>query len=126
MRKYLYLIILCVVFACCKGSQQKGNTAESNGKDSVANSDGTPTVTVTIPPYRFFVDKIAGDKVAVHVMLSNRTYPEPAELSPQSMMGLSQRAIYPKVGSNGRIIASNILKALCELEPKDKTFFGKN
>lgn len=35
MRKYLYLIILCVVFAGCKGSQQKGNTAESNGKESV-------------------------------------------------------------------------------------------
>ena len=28
MRKYLYLIILCVVFAGCKGSQQKGNTSE--------------------------------------------------------------------------------------------------
>ena len=28
--------------------------------------------------------------------------------------------------SNARIIASNILKALCELEPKNKTFFEKN
>lgn len=40
-------------FAGCKGSQQKGNTAESNGKESVANSDGKPAVTVTIPPYKF-------------------------------------------------------------------------
>lgn len=28
--------------------------------------------------------------------------------------------------SNARIIASNILKALCELEPKNKAFFEKN
>lgn len=40
MRKYLYLIILCVAFAGCKGSQQKGHTAESNGKESVANKIG--------------------------------------------------------------------------------------
>ena len=76
MRKYLYLIILCVVFAGCKGSQQKGKTAESNGKESVANSDGKPAVTVTIPPYKFFVDKIAGDKVDVNVMVSNGNNPE--------------------------------------------------
>ena len=172
MRKYLYLIILCVVFAGCKGSQQKGNTAESNGKESVANSDGKPTVTVTIPPYRFFVDKIAGDKVDVNVMVSNGNNPETYEPYAQQMMELSRSALYLKVGSigfeqtwmkklqdnapdmkvidtsvgikpaqipggnidphvwmsckNARIIASNMLKALCELEPKHKTFFEKN
>ena len=86
MRKYLYLIILCVVFAGCKGSQQKGNTAESNGKESVANSDGKPAVTVTIPPYKFFVDKIAGDKVDVNVMVSNGNNPETYEPYAQQMM----------------------------------------
>ena len=162
MRKYLYLIILCVVFAGCKGSQQKGNTAESNGKESVANSDGKPAVTVTIPPYKFFVDKIAGDKVDVNVMVSNGNNPETYEPYAQQMMELSRSALYLKVGSigfeqtwmkklqdnapdmkvidtsvgikpaktpggrNARIIASNIFKALCNLEPKNKAFFEKN
>ena len=40
----------------CKSNQQKAGMAESNAK---------PTVTVTIPPYKYFVDKIAGDKVDV-------------------------------------------------------------
>ncbi len=172
MRKYLYLIILCVVFAGCKGSQQKGKTAESNGKESVADSDGKPAVTVTIPPYKYFVDKIAGDKVDVNVMVSNGNNPETYEPYADQMMELSKSALYLKVGSigfeqtwmkklqdnapdmkvidtsagikpaktpggnidphvwmscsNARIIASNILKALCNLEPKNKPFFEKN
>ena len=172
MRKYLYLIILCVAFAGCKGSQQKGHTAESNGKESVANSDGKPAVTVTIPPYKFFVDKIAGDKVDVNVMVSNGNNPETYEPYAQQMMELSRSALYLKVGSigfeqtwmkklqdnapdmkvidtstgitpaktpggntdphvwmsckNARIISSNIFKALCNLEPKNKAFFEKN
>ena len=101
MRKYLYLIILCVAFAGCKGSQQKGHTAESNGKESVANSDGKPAVTVTIPPYKFFVDKIAGDKVDVNVMVSNGNNPETYEPYAQQMMELSRSALYLKVGSIG-------------------------
>lgn len=163
MRKYLYLIILCVVFAGCKSNQQKAGMAESNAK---------PTVTVTIPPYQYFVDKIAEDKVDVNVMVSNGNNPETYEPYAQQMMELSKSALYLKVGSigfeqtwmkklqdnapdmkvidtsvgikpaktpggnidphvwmscsNARIIASNILKALCNLEPKNKAFFEKN
>ena len=101
MRKYLYLIILCVDFAGCKGSQQKGNTAESNGKESVANSDGKPAVTVTIPPYKFFVDKIAGDKVDVNVMVPAGGNPETYEPTAQQMVELSKSALYLKVGNIG-------------------------
>ncbi len=147
----------------CKSNQQKAGMAESNAK---------PTVTVTIPPYQNFVDKIAGDKVDVNVMVSNGNNPETYEPYAQQMMELSKSALYLKVGSigfeqtwmkklqdnapdmkvidtsvgikpaktpggnidphvwmscsNARIIASNILKALCELEPKNKAFFEKN
>ena len=147
----------------CKSNQQKAGMAESNAK---------PTVTVTIPPYQYFVDKIAGDKVDVNVMVSNGNNPETYEPYAQQMMELSKSALYLKVGSigfeqtwmkklqdnapdmkvidtsvgikpaktpggnidphvwmscsNARIIASNILKALCQLEPKNKTFFEKN
>lgn len=147
----------------CKSNQQKAGMAESNAK---------PTVTVTIPPYQYFVEKIAGDKVDVNVMVSNGNNPETYEPNAQQMMELSNSALYLKVGSigfeqtwikklqdnapdmkmidtsvgitpaktpggnidphvwmsckNARIIASNMLKALCELEPKHKTFFEKN
>ena len=147
----------------CKSNQQKAGLAESNAK---------PTVTVTIPPYKYFVEKIAEDKVDVNVMVSNGNNPETYEPYTQQMMELSKSALYLKVGSigfeqtwmkklqdnapdmkvidtsvgikpaqtpggnidphvwmsckNARIIASNMLKALCELEPKHKTFFEKN
>lgn len=147
----------------CKSNQQKAGMAESNAK---------PTVTVTIPPYKYFVEKIAEDKVDVNVMVSNGNNPETYEPYAQQMMELSNSALYLKVGSIGfeqtwmkklqdnapdmkvidtsvgitpaktpggnidphvwmscknvRIIASNMLKALCELEPKHKTFFEKN
>ena len=77
--------------------QAAGHTAESNGKESVANSDGKPAVTVTIPPYKFFVDKIAGDKVDVNVMVSNGNNPETYEPYAQQMMELSRSALYLKV-----------------------------
>ncbi|MCF0066873.1 metal ABC transporter solute-binding protein, Zn/Mn family [Segatella copri] len=138
----------------------------------MAESNAKPTVTVTIPPYKFFVDKIAGDKVDVNVMVSNGNNPETYEPYAQQMMELSKSALYLKVGSigfeqtwmkklqdnapdmkvidtsvgikpaktpggnidphvwmscgNARIIASNIFKALCNLEPKNKAFFEKN
>ena len=147
----------------CKSNQQKAGMAESNAK---------PTVTVTIPPYKYFVEKIAEDKVDVNVMVSNGNNPETYEPYAQQMMELSKSALYLKVGSigfeqtwmkklqdnapdmkvidtsvgikpaqtpggnidphvwmsckNASIIASNMLKALCELEPKHKTFFEKN
>lgn len=163
MKRFLYLIILCALWVGCKSNQQKAGMAESNAK---------PTVTVTIPPYKYFVEKIAGDKVDVNVMASNGNNPETYEPNAQQMMELSNSALYLKVGSigfeqtwikklqdnapdmklidtsvgitpaktpggnidphvwmsckNARIIASNMLKALCELEPKHKTFFEKN
>ena len=129
-------------------------------------------VTVTIPPYKYFVDKIAENKVDVNVMVSNGNNPETYEPYAEQMMELSKSALYLKVGSigfeqtwmkklqdnapdmkvidtsagikpaktpggnidphvwmscqNARIIASNILKALCNLEPKNKAFFEKN
>ena len=147
----------------CKSNQQKAGMAESNAK---------PTVTVTIPPYQYFVEKIAGDKVDVNIMVSNGNNPETYEPNAQQMMELSNSALYLKVGSigfeqtwmkklqdnapdmkvidtsvgikpaqtpggnidphvwmsckNARIISSNIFKALCQLEPENKTFFQKN
>ena len=168
MKRFLYLIILCVILAGCKGTPQKQT---DSGKASGTEKQAV-TVTVTISPYKYFVDQIAKGKVDVNVMVSNGNNPETYEPYAQQMMELSKSALYLKVGSigfeqtwmkklqdnapdmkvidtsvgikpaktpggnidphvwmscsNARIIASNIFKALCNLEPKNKTFFQKN
>ena len=168
MKRFLYLIILCIILAGCKGTPQK---QADSGKASRTEKPAV-TVTVTISPYKYFVDQIAKGKVDVNVMVSNGNNPETYEPYAQQMMELSKSALYLKVGSigfeqtwmkklqdnapdmkvidtsvgikpaktpggnidphvwmscsNARIIASNILKALCELEPKNKAFFEKN
>ena len=170
MKRFLYLIILCVILAGCKGRPQK--QADSGKTSGTEKPAVTVTVTVTIPPYKYFVDQIAKGKVDVNVMVSNGNNPETYEPYAQQMMELSKSALYLKVGSigfeqtwmkkqqdnapdmkvidtsvgikpaktpggnidphvwmscsNARIIASNILKALSELEPKNKAFFEKN
>ena len=170
MKRFLYLIILCVILAGCKGTPQK--QADSGKTSGTEKPAVTVTVTVTISPYKYFVDQIAKGKVDVNVMVSNGNNPETYEPYAQQMMELSKSALYLKVGSigfeqtwmkklqdnapemkvidtsvgikpaktpggnidphvwmscsNARIIASNILKALCQLEPKNKAFFEKN
>ena len=170
MKRFLYLIILCVILAGCKGTPQK--QADSGKTSGTEKPAVTVTVTVTISPYKYFVDQIAKGKVDVNVMVSNGNNPETYEPYAQQMMELSKSALYLKVGSigfeqtwmkklqdnapdmkvidtsagitpaktpggnidphvwmscsNARIIASNILKALCNLEPKNKAFFEKN
>lgn len=170
MKRFLYLIILCVILAGCKGTPQK--QADSGKTSGTEKPAGTVTVTVTISPYKYFVDQIAKGKVDVNVMVPNGNNPETYEPYAQQMMELSKSALYLKVGSigfeqtwmkklqdnapemkvidtsvgikpaktpggnidphvwmscsNARIIASNILKVLCELEPKNKAFFEKN
>lgn len=168
MKRFLYLIISCVILAGCKGTPQKqADSGKTSGTEKPA-----VTVTVTISPYKYFVDQIAKGKVDVNVMVSNGNNPETYEPYAQQMMELSKSALYLKVGSigfeqtwmkklqdnapdmkvidtsvgikpaktpggnidphvwmscsNARIIASNILKVLCELEPKNKAFFEKN
>lgn len=157
----------------CHSCRMQGYTSET-GRFGKASGTEKPavTVTVTISPYKYFVDQIAKGKVDVNVMVPNGNNPETYEPYAQQMMELSKSALYLKVGSigfeqtwmkklqdnapemkvidtsvgikpaktpggnidphvwmscsNARIIASNILKALCQLEPKNKAFFEKN
>ena len=74
MKRFLYLIILCVILAGCKGRPQK--QADSGKTSGTEKPAVTVTVTVTIPPYKYFVDQIAKGKVDVNVMVSNGNNPE--------------------------------------------------
>jgi len=89
MKRLIYLIISCAILAGCKHAPKKAST------------DDIPVVTVTIPPYQYFVNKIAGDKVGVNVMVSNGNNPETYEPYAQQMMELSKSDLYLKVGSIG-------------------------
>ena len=83
----LSVILLCLTN--CNGS--KKNTFDPN----------KPTVTVTIEPFRYFVNQIAGDDVNVNVMVPAGSSPETYEPSAKQMMELSHSVIYFKVGEIG-------------------------
>ncbi len=92
MKKYLYLIILCCIIIGCKGTKKS---------ETVAADNGNPTVTVTISPYRYFVEKIVGDRVNVNVMVPAGSNPETYEPTARQMVELSNSDLYLKVGSIG-------------------------
>lgn len=83
------LLTKAVFLTGCKGG--KKNAFDPN----------KPTVTVTIDPYRYFVNQIAGDDVNVNVMVPAGSSPETYEPSAKQMMELSHSAIYFKVGEIG-------------------------
>lgn len=90
MKQILYLIILYIFLAGCKGTQKKND-----------HEGGKPMVSVTIEPFRYFVNQIAGDKVDVNVMVPAGSNPETYEPTPQQMVKLSESALYLKVGKIG-------------------------
>jgi zinc transport system substrate-binding protein len=64
-------------------------------------SSEKPVVTVTIPPQKFFVEKIAGDAVSVNVMVPPGASPEEYEPSPRQVQELTKSIIYFYVGHLG-------------------------
>ena len=102
MKRILHLIILssCMITGCiCMlASCKKGNSYNNGKKDLDPNK---PTVTVTIEPFRYFVEQIASDDVNVNVMVPAGSSPETYEPTPQQMVDLSQSVFYFKVGQIG-------------------------
>ena len=83
----LIIIILSVLFMSgCKSGQKKNLT---------------PVITVTIEPYKYFVEAIAGNKVTVQVLVPQGSNPETYEPTARQMMQLSESAQYIKVGNLG-------------------------
>lgn len=102
MKRFLHLIILssCMItgYICMLASCKNGNSY-NNGKDGL--DPNKPTVTVTIEPFRYFVEQIAGNDVNVNVMVPAGSSPETYEPTPQQMVDLSQSVFYFKVGQIG-------------------------
>lgn len=89
MRAYIIYIIaaLSVLSLCGCGSRQK--------------RDHKSVVTVTIAPYKYFVEALAGDKVEVEVLVPQGSNPETYEPTARQMMQLSESALYIRVGNLG-------------------------
>lgn len=118
MKRYIYiiiynLIILTGLLAGCWLASCKGP-----GKQNTAQDGSKPTVSVTISPYKYFVEQIAGDKVNVNVMVPAGSNPETYEPTTQQMVELSKSAIYFKVGSIG--FEETWMKKLMENAPEMK------
>ena len=102
MKRFLHLIILssCIITGCiCMLASCKNGNSYNNGKDGL--DPNKPTVTVTIEPFRYFVEQIAGNDVNVNVMVPAGSSPETYEPTPQQMVDLSKSVFYFKVGQIG-------------------------
>lgn len=84
---------ICMLVSC------KNGNSYNNGKDGL--DPNKPTVTVTIEPFRYFVEQIAGNDVNVNVMVPAGSSPETYEPTPQQMVDLSKSVFYFKVGQIG-------------------------
>lgn len=113
MRRYIYLIILSCIWTGCWLASCKGPSKQNDSLDG-----DKPTVSVTIAPYKYFVEQIAGDKVNVNVMVPAGSNPETYEPTTQQMMELSKSSLYFKVGSIG--FEETWMKKLMENAPEMK------
>jgi len=82
MRRILILLFTMFVMFGCNNEQHKYK----------------PTVTVSIIPQKFFVDKIAGDWLSVNVMIPPGSSPATYEPTPMQMKELSKSQIYFRIG----------------------------
>ena len=64
-------------------------------------SDGKMIISVTILPQKYFVEKIAGDLVLVHVLVPPGASPELYSLMPSQMKDLSGSAAWMRIGRIG-------------------------
>ena len=85
MKNYIYLsLLLFLLIVGCNNA-----------------SDNISTISVTIEPQRYFVEKIAGDKFEVNTIVPSGTSPETYDPTPSQMVALGKSVLYFKVGYLG-------------------------
>ena len=80
---YILLTVL-LLLAACTGKLTEGKV-----------------VTVTIEPQRFFSEKIAGDKFAIHCVVPSGQSPETYDPTPRQMVQIGQSEAYLQIGYIG-------------------------
>jgi zinc transport system substrate-binding protein len=90
--KYLNLLAALIFAAFLLGACQPAAAPESSVEGDV------PTVTVSILPQAFFVERIAGDAVNVNVMVGPGENAHTYEPTPEQMIALESSAIFFSIG----------------------------
>ncbi len=74
-------------------------------------------VSVSVPPQAYFVERIAGDSVEVHVMVPPGSSPATYEPSPQQLVALTKSSLYVAVGHPAFLFELRHLKSLVAANP---------
>lgn len=82
---------------CGQGAVREPGTAP--GEITSPAPAGPLNVTVSIPPQKYFVDRIGGEHVRVNVMVEAGESPATYEPTPEQLKGLSEAAAYVSYGA---------------------------
>ncbi len=80
MRKFSFWMIACILFL-----------SEAGGLCATA---GEIRISVSILPQAYFVERVAGTRARVHVMIPKGASPETYEPTPQQLVALSDSQLY--------------------------------
>lgn len=69
--------------------------------DKSISTVNTPTITVSLEPQKYFLDKIVGDKMHVECLLKNGANPESYEPAMSDLVELERSVAYLKMGNMG-------------------------
>ncbi len=72
-----------------------------NSCNSSSKKEDTKTLTVTIEPQKYFLDRIAGNHFKVECIVPSGANPESADFTPSQMMSLDKSIAYFKIGYLG-------------------------
>ena len=81
-------------------------------------SDRQIPISVSVLPQAFFVERVAGKRAAVHVMIPKGASPETYEPTPQQLVALSDSRIYVKVGAPGLPFEEKYLRTVLDRNRK--------
>jgi zinc transport system substrate-binding protein len=81
-------------------------------------ADREITISVSVLPQAFFVERVAGQRAAVHVMIPKGANHETYEPTPQQLVALSDSRIYVKVGAPGLPFEEKYLRTVLDRNRK--------
>ena len=81
-------------------------------------ADRAIPIAVSVLPQAFFVERVAGERAAVHVMIPKGASPETYEPTPQQLVALSDSRIYVKVGAPGFPFEEKYLRTVLDRNRK--------
>ncbi|MBE0558490.1 MAG: zinc ABC transporter substrate-binding protein, partial [Proteobacteria bacterium] len=96
MRKFSFLMAACILFL-----------SEAGGLCATIREI---RISVSILPQAYFVERVAGMRARVQVMIPKGASPETYEPTPQQLVALSDSQLYVKVGSPGFPFEEKYLK----------------